>query len=68
MTNGYPDPEAETTLLREELAEARQQLLWCDKPWDNAEGWERRIRSLEATLAVMAPPAPASPCRATRKR
>lgn len=53
LTNGYPDPEAHVKNLREELADARQQLAWCDRPGDDAQGWEDAVKNLERELKAM---------------
>jgi hypothetical protein len=50
MTNGYPDPEIELSNLKERLSDAEQQLKWCDKPWDDLEGWTKTITSLRKKL------------------
>lgn len=53
MTNGYPDPEIELSNLKERLSDAEQQLKWCDKPWDDSEGWTKTIASLRKEIAMM---------------
>lgn len=53
MTNGYPDPDVERENLRHRLAFAEEQLGWCDKPWDNYEGWKEEVNRLKAELRLM---------------
>jgi Tfp pilus assembly protein PilX len=55
LTNGYPDPTKYLAGLKKALAETEQQLCWCDKPWDDSEGWSRRVKALQAEIATMEP-------------
>lgn len=53
MTNGYPDPSLLAETVERELEEARQQLRFCDKPWDDYAGWTATVRRLEAELEAI---------------
>jgi hypothetical protein len=53
MTNGYPDAEIELANLKRRLQDAEQQLKWCDKPWDDLDGWSKQVSALKAEIALM---------------